>query len=129
MIAAVRPVGIAVDQQLKAVREVLAAKAAARQQQKEDEMIDDKSDAGSWAEAMAFKDAINPDHYKRGGIEAIDYIQAKLTPEEFAGYCLGNMLKYLSRLGHKDEAAQEMRKAIWYGERWLRARDTRTQER
>ena len=126
MIAAVRPVGIAVDQQLKAVREVLAAKAAARQQQKEDEMIDDKSDAGSWAEAMAFKDAINPDHYKRGGIEAIDYIQAKLTPEEFAGYCLGNMLKYLSRLGHKDEAAQEMRKAIWYGERWLQARDTRT---
>ncbi len=92
-------------------------------------MIDDKSDAGSWAEAMAFKDAINPDHYKRGGIESIDYIQAKLTPEEFAGYCLGNMLKYLSRLGHKDEAAQEMRKAIWYGERWLRARDTRTQER
>ena len=129
MIAAVRPVGIAVDQQLKAVREVLAAKAAARQQQKEDEMIDDKSDAGSWAEAIAFKDAVNPDHYKRGGIEAIDYIQAKLTPDEFAGYCLGNMLKYLSRLGHKDEAAQEMRKAIWYGERWLRARDTRTQER
>ena len=45
-------------------------------------MIDDKSDAGSWAEAMAFKDAVNPDHYKRGGIEAIDYIDAKLTPEE-----------------------------------------------
>jgi hypothetical protein len=127
-------------------------------------MIDDKSDAGSWEEALALKDAINfrvlrvsknalddavpctfytpeeleamqikdavnPDHYKRGGIEAIDYIQAKLTPEEFAGYCLGNMLKYLSRLGHKDEAAQEMRKAIWYGERWLQARDTRAQKR
>ena len=92
-------------------------------------MIDDKSDAGSWAEAMAFKDAINPDHYKRGGIEAIDYIEAKLTPDEFAGYCLGNMLKYLSRLGHKDEAAQEMRKAIWYGERWLQARDTRAHKR
>ncbi len=88
-------------------------------------MIDDKSDDGSWAEAIAFKDAVNPDHYKRGGIEAIDFIEAKLSPEEFAGYCRGNMLKYLSRLGHKDEAAQEMRKAIWYGERWLRARDTR----
>ena len=116
-------------------------------------MIDDKSDPGSWAKEIERRritdalskavietdnkvdgikftfrppDAVNPDHYKRGGIEAIDYIEAKLTPEEFAGYCLGNMLKYLSRLGHKDEAAQEMRKAIWYGQRWLRARDTRT---
>lgn len=67
-------------------------------------------------------DAINPDHYKKGGIEAIDFIEAKLTPEEFAGYCRGNMLKYLSRLGHKDEAVQEMEKAIWYGQRWLAAR-------
>jgi hypothetical protein len=113
------------DITLNAIEEAFAAKLAARQQQKEDEMIDDKSDAGSWAEALAFKDAVNPDHYKSGGIEAIDYIQAKLSPEEFAGYCRGNMLKYLSRLGHKDEAAQEMRKAIWYGERWLQARDTR----
>lgn len=115
-------------------------------------MIDDKSDPGSWAKEIERRritdalskavietdnkvdgikftfrppDAVNPDHYKRGGIESIDYIQAKLSPEEFAGYCRGNMLKYLSRLGHKDEAAQEMRKAIWYGERWLQARNTR----
>lgn len=84
-------------------------------------MIDDQSEPGSWAEAIKFKDAINPDHYKKGGIEAIDYIQSKLTPEEFAGYCRGNMLKYLSRLGHKDAEAQEMEKAIWYGQRWLAA--------
>lgn len=77
--------------------------------------------------AMA-KDAINPDHYKTGGIEAIDYIQSKLSPEEFAGYCRGNMLKYLSRLGHKDAAVQEMRKALWYGERWLIARDSGAKE-
>jgi len=126
MIAAHRTRGGAVfDIALNAIQEAFAAKAAARQQQKENEMIDDKSDDGSWAEALAFKDAVNPDHYKSGGIETIDFIQAKLSPEEFAGYCRGNMLKYLSRLGHKDEAAQEMRKAIWYGERWLQARDTR----
>jgi hypothetical protein len=72
-------------------------------------------------------DAINPDHYKNGGIEAIDFIEAKLTPEEFAGYCRGNMLKYLSRLGHKDKAAQEMAKAVWYGNRWLDASDRAAQ--
>ena len=54
------------------------------------------------------KDAINPDHYKVGGIEAIDYVKAKLSPEEYRGYLRGNALKYLSRAGHKDEAAQEI---------------------
>jgi hypothetical protein len=81
-------------------------------------MIDDKNDNGSWAEALAFKDAVNPDHYKAGGIESIDYIQAKLSPEEFAGYCRGNALKYISRAGLKDSVGQEVRKSIWYLERW-----------
>jgi hypothetical protein len=63
-------------------------------------------------------DAVNPDHYKVGGMETIDYLQAKLSPEEFAGYCRGNALKYLSRAGHKDATAQEIGKAIWYLERW-----------
>jgi len=63
-------------------------------------------------------DAINPDHYKVGGIETIDYIQSKLSPEEFAGYCRGNALKYISRAGRKDATPQEIGKAIWYLERW-----------
>jgi hypothetical protein len=63
-------------------------------------------------------DAVNPDHYKVGGIETIDYLQAKLTPEEFVGYCRGNALKYISRAGHKDNTAQEIDKAIWYLKRW-----------
>ena len=67
------------------------------------------------------RDAINPNHYKVGGIETIDYLRAKLTPEEFVGYCRGNALKYLSRAGHKDDAAQEYRKAIWYIERLISA--------
>ena len=84
-------------------------------------MIDDQSEPGSWAQALEFKDAINPDHYKVGGIETIEYLQAKLSPEEFRGYCRGNALKYLSRAGHKDDAAQEYRKAIWYIERLISA--------
>ena len=71
------------------------------------------------------KDAVNPDHYKVGGIETIDYLQAKLSPEEFAGYCRGNALKYLSRAGHKDDAAQDLAKARWYLDRMLEAWDAR----
>lgn len=63
-------------------------------------------------------DEVNsPSHYTSGGIETIDYIEAKLSPEEFRGYCLGNALKYLSRSGKKvgvTDATTDLRKAQWY---------------
>ena len=60
-------------------------------------------------------DTVNsPEHYRVGGIEVIDYIKAKLTPEEFRGYLKGNVLKYTSRAGHKDDAAQDIGKLVWY---------------
>jgi hypothetical protein len=67
-------------------------------------------------------DAINPSHYKVGGIETIDYMRAKSTPEEFEGYLRLSAIKYLSRVGHKhgdhDAArAEEYRKALWFIER------------
>ena len=70
-------------------------------------------------------DAINPSHYQIGGIEAIDYMRAKSTPEEFEGYLRLSALKYLSRVGHKhgdhDAArAEEYRKAAWFIERLIR---------
>ena len=42
-------------------------------------------------------DPINPDYYKSGGIETIDVIEAKMSKEEFKGYLLGSVMKYLSR--------------------------------
>lgn len=63
------------------------------------------------------KDAINPDHYKVGGIETIDYLEAKMTPEQFEGFCVGNALKYISRAGHKNDVDEDYRKAIWYLQR------------
>jgi len=60
-------------------------------------------------------DPVNhPAHYKVGGIETIDFIKAKLTPDEFRGYLLGNVLKYASRAGHKDNALQDAGKMAWY---------------
>lgn len=60
----------------------------------------------------------NPEHYTFGGIETVDYLKAKLTKEEFVGWCRGNALKYLSRAGHKDEELQEYQKAAKYIE-WI----------
>ena len=60
-------------------------------------------------------DPVNsPPHYTDGGIEAIDYIEAKLGPDGFRSYCVGNALKYISRAGKKGSAKEDLSKAIWY---------------
>ena len=60
-------------------------------------------------------DAVNhPPHYKVGGIETIEYMKAKSTPEEFKGHLRLTAIKYLSRTGYKDDALQDLKKAQWY---------------
>lgn len=58
-------------------------------------------------------DVVNhPSHYA-GNIECIDYIRDKLTPEGFTEYCIGNVLKYVSRWRKKD-GIQDLKKAAVY---------------
>jgi hypothetical protein len=57
--------------------------------------------------------AINPNHYKVGGVECIDYLKAKLSAEEFRGFLKGNAIKYLSRAEQKGHA-EDYAKAAWY---------------
>ena len=55
-------------------------------------------------------DAVDhPAHYKVGGIETIDFIEAKKL-----GYNLGNVVKYLTRADHKGNRLEDLRKAQWY---------------
>ena len=55
-------------------------------------------------------DPVNhPAHYKVGGIETIDFIEAKKL-----GYNLGNVVKYLTRADHKGNRKQDLEKAMWY---------------
>ena len=64
-------------------------------------------------------DLINqPEHYRQGEIECIDAIEAALTPEEFRGYCKGNVLKYVWRERHKG-GAESLAKSEWYLHRLL----------
>lgn len=63
-------------------------------------------------------DAVNhPSHYTDGGIETIDFIEAKNLP-----YHLGNAVKYISRAGKKDEnkTIEDLQKAVWYIERYIK---------
>lgn len=54
-------------------------------------------------------DINHPSHYTQGDIEVIDYIEDKKL-----GYRLGNVVKYVSRAGHKDDAIKDLKKARWY---------------
>ena len=64
-------------------------------------------------------DLVNhPPHYCHGGIECIDAIAAALTPEEFRGFCKGNLIKYTYRERHKG-GDESIRKAIWYANKLL----------
>lgn len=73
-------------------------------------------------------DPINPEHYKKGGIETIEYLQAKLSSSEFYGYLKGNALKYISREGLKSEKLldkiEDCRKAQWYIEQMVKVHQT-----
>lgn len=55
----------------------------------------------------------HPSHYTNGAYEVIDYIRDKLDPKEYTGYCLGNVLKYISRWRLKG-GIEDLKKAQVY---------------
>lgn len=67
-----------------------------------------------------FDEINNPQYYAGTKIEAIDYIEDKQL-----GFCLGNVVKYVSRAGRKhsegktdkEKEIQDLEKAKWYLER------------
>jgi len=58
-------------------------------------------------------------YYEVGGIEVIDYIKAKLTPEQYKGYLLGNIYKYSGRCQYKGEYVKDVIKLADYTS-WLK---------
>lgn len=64
-------------------------------------------------EEIGLDDNVNqPSHYL-GEVEVIDYIKDKLTSEQFEGYCMGNVLKYVSRYQGKN-GTEDLEKAQVY---------------
>ena len=53
----------------------------------------------------------NPSHYTHGGVETIDYIEAKGLDKDF---CLANVIKYVSRAGYKISKLEDLKKAQYY---------------
>lgn len=69
--------------------------------------------------AAEAKKVDHPDHYKAGGMEAIDVIEALGHGH---GFCVGNAIKYLWRAGRKSpNALEDLKKARWYVHRAIAA--------
>lgn len=69
--------------------------------------------------ASVTDDNVNhPPHYKTGGIETIDFIEAKQLP-----YHLGNVVKYVTRAAHKGSELEDLKKAQWYLNRHIQQRE------
>lgn len=58
----------------------------------------------------------HPPHYGGGDNphETIKCLRSWLSVEQYKGFVLGNCLKYLSRLGKKDDELVDAGKARWY---------------
>lgn len=78
-------------------------------------------------------DVVNhPEHYTKGKIEVIDFIVDKNL-----GFCLGNVIKYVARCGHKKSAGksleakalEDLKKARWYLDREIEIREERMKPR
>lgn len=70
----------------------------------------------------------HPEHYTSGGVEAIDFIDAKEL-----NFNLGNVVKYVARCGRKKskkmsieaKALEDLKKARWYLDHEIKLREAK----
>ena len=71
-------------------------------------------------QSVVQNDPVNhPAHYTAGGIEVIDFLESWNFP-----FHLANAIKYICRAGRQDKSktAEDLRKAIWYINRYIEYR-------
>lgn len=68
------------------------------------------------AKLSANEKQVGGEHYKKMGVQTWDVVDT-WTHEQRVGYYRGNALKYIMRMGTKDESIQEIGKGIHYLEK------------
>lgn len=90
-------------------------------------MDDVKRSEGRGKETKTADSVNHPAHYQLApGIEAIDVIRA-VTDVSFAGYCRGNVLKYLLRADHKG-GVEDLKKARVYLDWEIEVREAKSRQ-
>lgn len=86
--------------------------------EEQEELFKQKTDMRCQASPIKSQQTDTNSHYCIDGIQPIQYCQRCLTPEQFQGACIKDVIKYLSRFGKKDEKIRETEKALDYA-LWL----------
>ena len=87
-----------------------AGKSKASKVNKKADLLQELVGAAPPVEPAKPADMVNhPPHYTVGGIETLDFIEAKKL-----GYNLGNAVKYIARAYWKGDALQDLQKAEFY---------------
>lgn len=60
----------------------------------------------------------HPKHYTQGGIECIDAMIAAYGDTAVMDFCKCNAFKYLFRMDNKNNPLEDVKKAIWYLNKW-----------
>lgn len=72
------------------------------------------SDWEEVVEGQVSVDPVNPQHYKNGDVECIEAIKsATVGKDGFAGYLVGNLIKYVWRYESKN-GVEDLKKGLWY---------------
>lgn len=61
---------------------------------------------------------VGGDHYTRQDIQPWEYMEAILTKDQFEGFLIGNVIKYVSRYQEKG-GKEDLQKAVHYLEKAL----------
>ena len=62
---------------------------------------------------MEYKDVKRQPHYTKQAVQPIEYMELTMTPQQYEGYLLGNVIKYVSRYRHKN-GLDDLRKGEVY---------------
>lgn len=69
----------------------------------------EKIEENNMDETYEFDEAVNPKHYQDKELQPIKVIHAWQL-----NFNLGSVIKYIGRLGEKDDPIQELEKCLWY---------------
>lgn len=85
-----------------------------------------KQQAAKEVEQKIIEERVNhPKHYNHGNIEAIDYIEDCLGTQGCVDFCIGNVIKYIARAGHKSiNRLEDYKKAVWYLQKAINLEET-----
>ena len=54
------------------------------------------------------------EHYNRGSVQPIDFMEGSFTPDEYRGFLKGQVIKYVSRYRYKGSVEADLNKAAIY---------------